>query len=121
MAELLVRTVDNINPDAEMDYLSSKRGDVIVVMPDGWQWSKAEAKSSIWEIVKAPGVSVFDANVFLGPEINTDDTNPQIKLRSRAVSLDLDRLPKNKKLTLKTFLALKVTKTQTKEIQCQSS
>ncbi len=42
MAELLIRLKDNTHPDAVKDRMCYKRGDIVVVMPDGHQWGSAE-------------------------------------------------------------------------------
>jgi hypothetical protein len=47
--ELLIRTVDK-GPDA----MHSKRGHVIWVCPDGWEWSEAERTNPEWMIISVP-------------------------------------------------------------------
>ncbi|MFQ5354613.1 MAG: hypothetical protein ACE5DR_06665, partial [Thermodesulfobacteriota bacterium] len=42
MAELLIRLKDNTHSDAVKDRMCYKRGDVVVVMPDGHEWGRAE-------------------------------------------------------------------------------
>jgi len=42
MAELLIRLKNNTHPDAVKDRMCYKRGDIVVVMPDGHQWGRAE-------------------------------------------------------------------------------
>lgn len=56
MAELLLRIVDKIGSTPAKDILSSKAGDVVVVCPDGWEWSQMELSSPAWKIIKMPGV-----------------------------------------------------------------
>lgn len=51
--ELLIRVVDKHPAVAIVYEKSSQRGDVIVAMPDGWQWSKAERNNPDWIIVTA--------------------------------------------------------------------
>ena len=93
MAELLVRVVDKVNADPYLNAKCTKRGDVIVVQPDGWPWGKDEQKNPAWRIVKVPGLSVIDASAFLGPELDTDPEQPSAVLQPRAFKLDLDHLP----------------------------
>jgi len=42
MAELLIRLKNNTNPDPVKDRMCYKRGDVVVVMPDGHPWGNSE-------------------------------------------------------------------------------
>ncbi len=42
MAELLIRLRDNTHTDPAKDRMCYKRGDIVVVMPDGHQWGRAE-------------------------------------------------------------------------------
>ena len=51
--ELLIRLVDKHPIVAPIYEKSSQRGDVIVAMPDGWQWSDAERNNPDWIIVTA--------------------------------------------------------------------
>lgn len=93
MCEMLVRVVDKVNDDPYLDAKCSKRGDVITIQPDGWMWSRLELKSPIWRIIKVPGVSVAQAEVFLTPEVDADPANPSAVLQRRAHKIDLDALP----------------------------
>lgn len=98
MAELLIRVKDKTNADdPDADRLCSKRGDVVVVCPDGHPWSEAERTAPYWRIVKLPGIDPADLDELIRPEI--DDTPPEPGqppmrlLRRRAAALDLDALP----------------------------
>jgi hypothetical protein len=93
MAELLVRVVDKINADPYLDAKCTKRGDVIVVQPDGWVWGKQEQKNPAWRIVKLPGVPVTMVTTFLSSEPEIDPLNPSMMLQARGFKLDLDNLP----------------------------
>lgn len=118
MAELLVRVVDKVNSDPYLDVHCTKRGDVIAVCPDGWRWGSGELNNPAWRIVKLPGVTVSQASVFLGPEIETDPTHPNRMRRNRAFKIDVDALgdmPAGPRLhrrdkTLGEMMALKVAK-----------
>ena len=60
MCELLIRNVDNVNPDPDKDLSGSyKKGDVVEVRPDGCEYGKNEL-SDRFRIVKYPGVPVED-------------------------------------------------------------
>lgn len=91
MAEILLRVVDKTNEDKALDALCSKRGDVIVVKPDGWPWGTEELKSDVWRVVKLPGVD---------PETLVDLAMPQfaqvgkelVIVRYRAKRLAIDKL-----------------------------
>lgn len=93
MAELLVRVVDKINDDPYLDAKCLKRGDVVVVCPDGWPWGKHEQHNPDWRILKVPGVSVTALQGFLAPEPETDPENPSAMLQARAFRLNLDAGP----------------------------
>ena len=92
MAELLLRVNDKIGSTPALDARCTKRGDVIVVMPDGHVWGEREKDSPDWRIVKLPNVSVLQASAWLGEEPNTGPvTNPM--RRRRLWHLDLTQLP----------------------------
>lgn len=88
MAELLVRTQDNVVEDPVRDIKSWKRGMVITVQEDGWAWGKEELTNPLFLVVKIPGMSVVKGSVYLGNLIDparVDDRNPL-----RSFRLDLD-------------------------------
>jgi len=89
MAELLVRVRDKeSHPDPYVDVQRSKRGDVIVACPDGWQWSHAERTNPDWRIVRVLGLPDSIAQSFLTPE--RGDPKVDRMLRRREASFDLD-------------------------------
>lgn len=90
MSEWLVRVRDKVNPDKFLNAQLLKRGDVVVVCPDGHGWSKEERFNPDWRILKFPDVSVEAAEVFLAPELEDDPKNPNLFLQRRAFKLDLD-------------------------------
>ena len=91
MAELLVRVVDKTNDDKKLDAQCSKRGDVIVVQPDGWPWGREELKSEVWRIVKLPGVDPGTLVDLVMPEFAIKDGGVVV-VRKRAKGLALDKL-----------------------------
>lgn len=86
MAELLIRTIDKTADNVDQDRLLSKRGDVIVVEPDGHNWGAQELTSDFWMIIKVPGVEVEMFNDLLIPQISI--TGIQVRRRSRGINLD---------------------------------
>lgn len=51
--ELLIRTTDKHPVISTMHELGGQRGDVVVAVPDGWEWSQAERENPEWIIVRA--------------------------------------------------------------------
>lgn len=90
MAEILLRVHDKVNDDLYLDCKCTKRGDVIVVSPDGWNWGTEERSLPFYRIVKMPGVSVAAAQAFLGRELDTDPTNPSRTLQRRAFRFNIE-------------------------------
>jgi hypothetical protein len=89
MAEMLVRIVDKVNPDSKvLDARCLKRGMVVTIQPDGWEWSDAERKAPYWQIVTVPGASVDDLSAYLAPEPGDAAVNDL--LQRRAFKLDVD-------------------------------
>ena len=61
MAELLVRTLDNIHPDPTIDRMGCfKKGDIVHVGEDGHGWGSKESLPD-FVLVKVPGVSLAAA------------------------------------------------------------
>lgn len=95
MCELLVRVVDKTNPkNPTLDAGLGKRGDVIVIMPDGWKWGREELASPEWRIVKIPGADVRDFEDLIGPQMSSARRpgGEALLLRKRAAHIDLDAL-----------------------------
>ena len=82
--EILVRLVDR--SAAESD---SKRGDVVTVQADGWEWSQAERTSPDWLIIKTAGLLATDRDTLIACAQNF----PLGKFRRREWRLDLDNAP----------------------------
>lgn len=90
MAEMLVRVVDKVNEDFYRNLRCTKRGMVIVVVPDGHVWSTQELTNPDWRIVKILGVPVHAVSEFVNG-VPSDESNPHNKTRQRrAVKLNLD-------------------------------
>lgn len=89
MAELLVRVIDKVGDDLYKDTQCTKRGDVIVVKPDGWLWGKDELKLPIYRIIRVK-LTVDEASIYLAPQKNVDPKQPSKTLLRRALKIDLD-------------------------------
>jgi hypothetical protein len=104
MAELLVRVVSKSSADPAQDAKLTKRGDVIIVVPDGWGWSDIERSDPQWRIFKWPSVSESEASALLTPELpvsEADVDNPLLQRRGFNLNLDAAILP----AALKAYLA----------------
>lgn len=106
MCELLVRVKDKVSPDPYRDVKLTKRGDVIVVMPDGWAWSSEERTNPDWRIFKWPSESIANASALLSPELpigQWPENAPDPMLQRRGFCLDVNfaTLPQ----ALKNYLA----------------
>lgn len=65
MAEILIKAVDATHSDPEKDAVGCyKRGDMVVVAPDGHVWGKEEGLPK-FVVVKVPGLSVEKARDFI--------------------------------------------------------
>lgn len=107
MAEMLVRTIDKVNKeDVYLDVKCTKRGHVIAICPDGWQWSETERTAPYWTIVKVPGVSVEDLSAYLAPE--PGDPRMNRMLQCRAFKFDLDSLGVKSTVTASEVQGLKM-------------
>ncbi len=93
MCELLLRVSDKINTDPVLDSKCTKRGDVIVVMPDGWGWGTEELRNPDWRILQLPNVTVEQAASFLSPEPEDNPQAPSLVRQRRLFKIDLDALP----------------------------
>jgi len=59
MAELLIKASNTTNPDQVKDLRGCyKKGDVVVVKPDGWKWGKEELNKEKFYILKVTDKSV---------------------------------------------------------------
>ena len=86
MAELLIRTVDKTSSNLIDNATCTKRGDVIVVVPDGWNWSQIERTNPEWIIIRSK-LSVEEAKAYTEPPKKTD---AEKIVARRAIKIDLD-------------------------------
>lgn len=112
MAELLIRVVDKSNDDPYLDVQCLKRGDVVVICEDGHEWSQAELTNPEWRILKVPGVTLVQAEAFLGPEVDEDPTQPSRVLQRRAFKVDLDDVRVAKIMSAEKPLTLRLSSAQ---------
>ena len=57
MCEILIRWQDKV-PQADPLYaFNFRKGDVLAVCSDGWQWSPAEQTNTQWRIIKLPNIT----------------------------------------------------------------
>ena len=89
MAELLIKAVDATHIDPRKDLAGCyKRGDVVVVKPDGHVWGKEEGLPK-FVIVKIPGVTEAQAQKYLGPEVNALALEETLTRRLWRVNVDM--------------------------------
>jgi hypothetical protein len=73
MAEFLIKAIDATHSDPEKDKRGCyKRGDFVVVMPDGHEWGKEERLPK-FVVVKIPGLSVETAKKYI---LSHDEPRP---------------------------------------------
>lgn len=74
MAEVLIRTQDKpLTGDPYIDRHRSRRGSVIVIMPDGHEWSAEERAAPFWYILSLPGISPHLLSQFTAPDLGYSD------------------------------------------------
>lgn len=95
MAEFLVKAVDAVNLNIEKNRQCYKRGDIVVVKPDGWAWGKKEGPPR-FEIVKIPGMSYMTALPYAS-EGRKVDALPGLRRKYR-MSLDGSKTITNKEI-----------------------
>lgn len=91
--ELLVRIRDKVSEDFHKNIALTKRGDVIVVMPDGHDWGIEELANPDWRIIRVP-VSRVEAEAMVAHELKQSEEQDKRLLQRRAFKFDLDSLDK---------------------------
>lgn len=94
MAELLIKAVDASHEDPAKDARGCyKRGDVVVVMPDGHQWGRMEGPPDFF-VLKIPGMSAEEAAELVSPETKPTELPRGIDVTARrSRRIDCDSLP----------------------------
>lgn len=77
MAELLIRSVDNVRPNSETPELSYRLGDVVHIGEDGHEWGRKETPENGFNIIYMPGISADKLKRYI--QIETYDEDPPEK------------------------------------------
>lgn len=105
MAEILIKAVNRTHEDSGKDKRGCyKRGDPVVVMPDGHVWGALELKPPAtggkFVVLKIPGVSVAATKKYIDREVSVVDEN--VILTRRLWRIVVDELPSGVRNTLNT-------------------
>jgi hypothetical protein len=92
MAQLLIFARDKVCGDYHLDAQNHKRGDVLLVYPDGQQHSQEVLTHPMFRIIEVPSLSINEAKTLLAPQVlGPNDTFVSEKTRQfRGFKLDLD-------------------------------
>ena len=111
MCEILVKAIDHVHPDPVKDRRGAyKRGDPVLVMPDGHEWGNEE-RLPRFIVLKIPGLSVEEGNKYTEPEFMDTIINPEVgdidlivtekrMVTRRLWNIHLDDLPPGIKIAL---------------------
>ena len=88
LVEVLVRWVDKTSADSRHNSSIMKRGDVVVICPAGWKWSKRELNNSDWRILKVDLAPTVIDSLMHEEEGEFADRIP----RKRKYQIDIDGL-----------------------------
>lgn len=89
--ELFIRVVDKIVSDPMQSARLTHRGDVIVVMPDGHDWTPSERTHQDYRILRIAAVKA-EAEAMLAAEPG-DEKNRMLQRRAFKLNLDDPNLP----------------------------
>jgi hypothetical protein len=88
MAEFLIYAKNNTHKDPIKDSRGCyKRGDIVVVMPDGHEWGKEEGLPTFF-VLKIPGVDAEKAKMYISSHLDNE-----VIVRRLKYSLDLTSIP----------------------------
>jgi len=88
MAEFLVMAKSNTHSDPNKDQTGCyKRGDIVVVKPDGHEWGKLEGLPN-FVVIKVPGLNHEVATKYLDPEIDPLDNFKRTSRRKYRIRVD---------------------------------
>lgn len=88
MCEALIFVGDRVSDDPYKDCKLFKKGDILAVQVDGWQWGKEELAHADFRILKLPNVTLAAAQAFIAGETNSDPGNPSRMLKPRKLCFD---------------------------------
>jgi hypothetical protein len=101
MAELLIYASNNLSGDTETDKGRYRKGDIVVVKDDGWQWGRMESKAvwiaegrvaSEWPktfvLLKITGATVAQVLSLIDPDMTGEVMNAR-----RLRFIDVDATP----------------------------
>lgn len=81
MAEILIKAVDATHPDPVKDKRGCyKKGDPVVVMPNGHNWGNAECLPTFY-VFRIPGLTVEEARQYIEPAYILG--NPELGISER--------------------------------------
>jgi hypothetical protein len=83
----------NNSDNFDKDCMCYKAGDIIEVMPDGWNWGTQELLNPNWRIIKFPGVDRSQMIQFTSQQLPVDPLNPSPTLLRRALRFAWQNLP----------------------------
>lgn len=105
MAELLIKAVDATHTDPTKDARGCyKRGDIVGVAPDGWQWGalelKAPASGGKFVVLKITDVTRAQVANWVRNHWACEIDGIDFNVRRRRVQIDWNALPNNVRNTL---------------------
>ncbi len=92
MCEMAVCAISEKSDDIYTEVKSPKRGDVIIIVENGHNWSPSELADPRWVVLKFPDLTVKEMSYMLSPEPATS-TEQNLKpntLQFRAWYFDLN-------------------------------
>jgi hypothetical protein len=102
MAEFIIKAVDAVHPDPQIDQSGCyKLGDIVEVRPDGANYGRCECLPTFF-IVKIPGLSVETARKYMDPEVISIGAGDDIISKRRKYHFDWSIVPAGVKNTLLT-------------------
>ena len=94
MVEILIKAVDATHKDPIKDKRGCyKRGDPVVVMPNGWSWGKEELNKDKFYILRVKDMTLKQGKELILPDVDTTDIENPIIVRKRKYSIKVDNLP----------------------------
>jgi hypothetical protein len=120
MAELLVMKTDRIGADIYSNAKLPKRGDVIAIQENDWNWGDKELDGSHFIVVKCPTQSISELSGYLSNEMPTQLLGPKetpqsisntLQFRGFYFDLDHQSIPTGNVITIEDATAFKKIRT----------